>query len=162
MNSARELVEQYGKKILESEDFRRGYGQVHHGNTSVAQHSLDVAQAAVLLCRKFQERGYQPDERTVVIGALCHDLGILGRHEKYSNFVECCFRHPLDSVKTARKIFPDLDDKTAKAISRHMFPMTILPPTSLEGAIVSLADKYVSIKSLSHQKTRSGITDISV
>ena len=152
----------HGKEILESEAFQRAYGQTHHHSTSVALHSLEVAQCAAELCGKLRRIGLHPDERTVVIGALCHDLGILGRHEKYNNFLQCCFRHPIDSVLAAKSILPDLDDKTAKVISRHMFPATILPPTSLEGLIVSLADKYASIKYLNNQKTKSKLTDISV
>ena len=85
----------------------------------------------------------------VVKGALCHDLGILGRYEKYKSNKECSRRHPADSVEIARKLVEDLPEKSADIIERHMWPAGhSKAPNSLECVIVSVADKYAAIKDL--------------
>ena len=32
------------------------------------------------------------------------------------------------------------------AIKRHMFPLTVIPPRYIEGWIITMADKYVSLE----------------
>ncbi len=131
----------YGKPILESEEFIAAFSQTHHIVLTVGEHLLHVTLYSLHLSYAFLERGYKVNLRDVVRAGLCHDLGILGRYEKFSNNAVCCFNHPLDSVVIARKLLPDLSKKTAIAIARHMFPLTIIPPLSLTGYILIKSDK---------------------
>ena len=85
----------------------------------------------------------------VIIGALCHDLGILGRDTKFENNKECSREHPGESVKVARELIPDLTEHSADIIERHMWPAgQSKAPNSLEGVIVSAADKYSAVKDI--------------
>ena len=50
-------------------------------------------------------------------------------------------------METARKLVGELSEKTENAISRHMWPFAgSKPPNSLEGAIVSMADKIATFE----------------
>lgn len=139
----------HGKKVLYSEEFVRAFHQKHHYRTSVAEHTLQVAAISVRLCRFLKRHGIAVDERAAVRGALMHDLGMVGRREKYKNDVECSQRHPIESAKVARRLYPDLDQKTVDIIERHMWPVKPYPlPTSVESIVVSLADKWGSITDL--------------
>ncbi len=141
-------LQRYGAKILTSGQFRKAGRQKHHLRASVAEHSVRVARASLKIAYALDNFGIRTDKRSLVIGSLCHDLGMLGRDEKYKNNAECCRRHPGDSVEESRKLVPDIDLKTQQIIERHMFPLNGRPPTSLEGAIVSAADKYASVQDL--------------
>ena len=62
---------------------------------------------------------------------------------------ECSRQHPLDSVEIARRLVEDLPEKSADIIERHMWPAGhSKAPNSLEGVIVSVADKYAAVKDL--------------
>ena len=45
-----------------------------------------------------------------------------------------------------------MNEKIKNSIERHMFPLTIIPPKYLEGWIVSMADKYVSLEVFKNPK----------
>ena len=56
-------------------------------------------------------------------------------------------QHPADSVEAARRLVGELPEKTEDAIARHMWPFAgSKMPNSLEGAIVSAADKIASFE----------------
>ena len=135
----------YGGIILESEEMRRAFRQTHHVVSTVGDHTLRVAETSLAACYTLEKLGIKTDVKSVVQGALCHDLGILGREEKYSNNMECCRRHPADSVEVARKLTGSIPQKTADIIERHMWPFGGCKfPNSLEGVVVSVSDKAAS------------------
>ena len=141
-------LEQYGGEILRSPLFARAMGQTHHLRASLGQHLLRVTRAGLFLSYALEKVGISSDREKIVIGGLCHDLGMVGRHEKYRNNRECSAKHPLDSVKVAEEFRPEIDEKTKRIIERHMFPLNRKAPDSVEGVIVVLADKYASVKDL--------------
>ncbi len=136
----------YGGSILRSDEMRQAFQQKHHKLSTVGDHTLRVARASLRICYALRRLKLSPDLQTVVTAALCHDLGILGRAEKYKSSKECSRQHPLDSVETARKLMGELSDKTENTISRHMWPVAgSKPPDSLEAVIVSTADKIAAV-----------------
>ena len=140
-------LQRYGGKILRSEEMRRAFRQKHHNLSTVGEHTMRVALASLSLCYALRRLHIAADIPAVVTGSLCHDLGILGREEKYASKGECLRRHAADSVETARKLVGELPDKTADTISRHMWPFAgNKPPNSLEAAIVSTADKIATLE----------------
>lgn len=151
---ATEDVLKYGRDVVRTDIFREAMTQTHHRKTTVADHSASVANMALRMCRRMETYDIHADEKMVVLASLTHDLGIVGRYEKYSNDLVTYFRHPSDSAKIATELLPGMNKKFYKTISRHMFPLTILPPTSLEGLIVSAADKCVSFKELFRRMDR--------
>ena len=137
----------YGGKILNSEEMQRAFTQKHHTLSSVGAHTMRVAMTSLAICYALKKLHIKTDISSVVTGSLCHDLGILGRNEKYHSSGECSRQHPLDSVEIANKLTGGLSDKEADIIARHMWPVgKSKPPNSLEGAIVSAADKVAAVE----------------
>lgn len=142
-------VERYGSDILESGEMQEAYDQTHHLWSTVGEHTLRVTLSSVMLCYALNKLKIKANVPAVIIGALCHDLGILGRKEKYSSDKEAVREHPTDSVRVAKEIVDDLPEKTADIIERHMWPAgNSKAPNSIEGIVVSVADKYVAVKDL--------------
>lgn len=137
-----------GGDILESREFNAAMKQKHHLRASVGMHSIRVTQTSLRIANVLEKFGLEPDRQSLVTAGLCHDLGMLGRGSKFATTSEQNRQHPLDSADSARKLRPDMDDKTKESIERHMFPLTPRPPRSLEGVILNIADKYVSVKDL--------------
>ncbi len=131
----------YGREIVESDEFKASFSQTHHHVLTVGEHTLHVAIYALELSYDLIHRGYDVNIRDVVLATLCHDLGILGRYEKFANDVVCCYLHPIHSAIIAKRLVPDISPNAIKAIARHMFPATIIPPFSLTGYILIRADK---------------------
>ena len=153
----------YGGKILNSEEMQRAFTQKHHTLSSVGAHTMRVAMTSLAICYALKKLHIKTDISSVVTGSLCHDLGILGRNEKYHSSGECSRQHPLDSVEIASKLTGGLSDKEADIIARHMWPVgKSKPPNSLEGAIVSAADKVAAVKDFveGYEKNRPGIKGV--
>ena len=144
----------YGREILQSDEMSRAFNQTHHARTTVGDHTMRVAKASLAICYTLDRIHIKTDIPAVVKGSLCHDLGILGRDNKYSSNRECSRQHPVDSAQIAHKLVKDLPDKTSDIIDRHMWPFGQCKfPNSLEGVIVSAADKYVAIRDFVHMKS---------
>ena len=142
-------MEKYGSEILNSEELKDAFGQTHHLWSTVGEHTLRVAASSIMICYALRKLNIPTNIPAVVVGSLCHDLGILGRDEKYSSKKECSKEHPRDSVDVARHLVPELTDESAEIIERHMWPAGgSKAPNTKEGMIVSIADKYVAVKDL--------------
>ncbi len=145
----RKDIEEYGKDILGSDEFTEAYEQTHHMWSTVGEHTMRVTATSVFICYALKKLHIPTNVPAVVIGALCHDLGILGRYEKYRDNKECHQEHPHESVKVARELVSELSDTSADIIERHMWPAGGgKAPNSMEGVIVSVADKYSAVKDL--------------
>lgn len=131
--------------IVSTPRFQKALEQTHHKGTTLGAHTLKVKRAAVRISRALDKVGIKTDPNIVTAASLLHDLGMVGRDERYRNNVECWRKHPGDSVETAKELIPDLDEKTARAIRSHMWPLSLHIPTSKEGWIVVAADKYASV-----------------
>lgn len=137
------IMLEYGRKVLLSDEFKRSFHQPHHLNRTVGDHTLGVTAEAVRLCFEW---GYEDEDtlKNVVTASLCHDLGILGRKEKYRNNAECLVRHPLDSVDEYIRITGERDERVIDSIKHHMFPLKPGLPKYKEGWILTFADKIAA------------------
>lgn len=156
-------LSRYGGRILHSAEMRQAFRQKHHTLSTVGEHTLRVARMSLSICYALRRLHISTDIPAVVTGSLCHDLGILGRSEKYSSVMECSRQHPVDSLKIARKLMGKVPKKTTDIISRHMWPVgRSKPPNSLEAVIVITADKISSVKDFveGYRKTRPGIRGV--
>lgn len=149
-------VNSMGRDILDSEEFARALEQTHHDKTTVGNHSMEVACIALSLSRRLRALHISVNEKAVVRGALCHDLGILGRYDKYSNNFVSLQKHPGDSVVTAAKLLGELTKVEKDIIAHHMWPVTLVPPRHKEAILVNVADKISSIREVirSEEKNR--------
>ena len=142
-------LETYGKEVLESEEMKQAFEQTHHLWSTVGEHTMRVTVTSILICYVLKKLGIKVKLPIVVVGALCHDLGMLGRAEKYESDKEFHREHPKESVIVAQEILEDLPEEVKDIIERHMWPMgESKAPNSIEGVIVSVADKYNAVKDL--------------
>lgn len=141
-------LKRYGKDVLNSKEMEQAFDQTHHLWSTVGEHTLRVATSSLLICYVLKKFHIRVNIPAIVVGSLCHDLGILGRDEKYSSGKECGIKHPKDSAIVADELVEGLSTKTRDIIERHMWPFGGKVPNSKEGVIVSISDKYNSVKDL--------------
>lgn len=139
--------------ILRNSEFQRRRKFLHHQD-SVYEHSLRVAWVSYCMAKKIQK--YRSiNIQNVVISALLHDFYTTPWREYKTPILwkKHGFVHGKIASENAYQIFPNLmNGKIKNSIERHMFPLTIIPPKYLEGWIVSMADKYVSLEVFKKQK----------
>lgn len=151
LHNVKDILFMYGADVIETPEFQDAFYQIHHVRTTVAVHSVNVAVISIVLCILLSRIHVRTNMKDVVRAALCHDLGIMGRHQKYRNNFECSQQHPVDSVEVAKKILDGYDDKTLNMIETHMWPVRPGRPRSVEGVIITLADKYAAVMEGTHR-----------
>lgn len=145
----RKDLELYGGDVLRSEEMEQAFDQTHHQWSTVGEHTLRVAMSSVMICYALRKLNIKVSIPAVVIGSLCHDLGILGRREKFASDRDSVREHPKESVTVARGLIDDMPEKTEDIIERHMWPLgESKAPNSVEGIVVSVADKYSAVKDI--------------
>ncbi|MCR5587075.1 MAG: HD domain-containing protein [Lachnospiraceae bacterium] len=154
-------VNRLGASILETEEFQRAYDEIHHKATSVASHSMDVACTGVRICRILNKFNVKVNREDMVKSALCHDLGMLERNDRYATTKECHRLHPEESAKLAEVLISDYNENIDDAIRNHMWPMAGSRPKSREGKVITVADKYCAFKDVRHIVRTYGINIIS-
>jgi uncharacterized protein len=140
---AQETVKLVGAKIMASRQFQEADLQTHHHVTTVARHSFRVACICFCICHfLYVVFKIRTNWQLLIVCALLHDLGIIGRHYKYASNSECYTKHPVDSVDIADSLLGGLDDTARDIIGNHMWPVTPTRPRTIEGFIITVADKY--------------------
>lgn len=129
------------KDILESDGFRQMDNYIQHGDTTTLKHCVAVSYVTYRICRK-----YHLDYRTGARAGLLHDMFLYDWHTHRRETGERFhgFRHPAVALKNAKKYFT-LTEKEADIIIKHMWPLTIVPPKTVEGFVVAYADKYCTL-----------------
>lgn len=136
------LIRENGSDILQSDNFIKSKDYIQHGTMSVNSHSLNVAKYSIALSQKL---GIQCNQKDLVRGALLHDYFLYDWHDvKRENYSPLHgFFHPGIALKNAEKEYK-LTPKQKDIISKHMWPLTVVPPRCKEAWIVTAADKYCS------------------
>jgi len=109
-----------------------------HGTTSVYAHSVGVACCSLAIARYLHLR---VREREMIRGALLHDYFLYDWHDPSNGHRLHGFTHPSSACRNAERDYR-ISAVERNIIRRHMFPMTVVPPTCREAWIVCLADKY--------------------
>jgi len=133
--------------ILRNSEFQRRRTFLHHQD-SVYDHSLRVAYVAYRIA-KMVSKYKKVNIKNVVISALLHDFYLTPWREYKESFFfkKHGFVHGKIAALNSYYFFPKLmNERIENAIKRHMFPLTIIPPKYIEGWIVTMADKYVSLE----------------
>ena len=144
-NTVQNEIRRYGAPILKSEAFRRAASETHHLHGAVSEHTLAVCSASVRIARLLKKVGIRVNEKDLVEASLCHDLGMIGRDEKYESRTAAWKGHPAESVKAAKELVPDLSKNAESLILSHMWPVSGPPPCSREAVILNIADKAGSL-----------------
>lgn len=135
----------HGEVILRSDAFRQAASQTHHLRGTVLDHTLNVCIVSMWLCRQLKDKGKDVNEKDLVQAALCHDLGMLDRENKYKDRINSWREHPKESARIARELVPDLSVEAEQMILSHMWPVAGSPPRSKEAKLLCMADKYASM-----------------
>lgn len=160
---------QIAEPILRNSEFQRRRTFLHHQD-SVYDHSLRVAWYSYKIA-KFIQKYRKVNIQNVVIGALLHDFYLQPWRENKNPILwkKHGFTHGKIASINSYQFFPNLmNGRIENSISRHMFPLTIVPPKYIEGWIITTADKYVSLEifknplALSRYVTRVDLSKIQI
>lgn len=123
-----------------------------HLDINRLQHITSVAYLSYKICKHF---GW--DFRSAAKSAVMHDLfyydwrdGTDGKWHRLHGY-----KHPYYAAMNAKELYPDITKKELEIISHHMWPLTIAPPTTKEGLIVCLADKYCATRELFYSLSKN-------
>jgi uncharacterized protein len=139
------LIHEEIRRLNQVPRFRRTHCFVQHGGISVFDHSVSVAR---LGCRIAERLHFRVDYASLVRGALLHDYFLYDWHDKAPWHRWHGFRHPYIAWKNAKADFR-LTRKESIIILRHMFPLTVIPPSCVEGWVVCVADKLCATEEIS-------------
>ena len=131
------------REIVRSEEFRAMKSYRHHIKSNIFDHSVKVA----YLCYRHHKRFHPKIPlRELVRGALLHDYYLYDWHDKRPSyrFVHG-FVHPKKAFQNALSHYPDLTRAERDMIRRHMFPLTVIPPTTQAGWLICFYDKIAAI-----------------
>ena len=128
----------------------KGYEQ--HLEIDRLQHMTSVSYLSFLICRRLKF-----DYRSAARAAIMHDMVFYDWrvpseywHRPHG------YLHPKFSTDNARILTGGkLTEKEAKIILKHMFPLTVTIPSSKEGLVVSLSDKYCAARELYYSLSKS-------
>ncbi len=137
-------IRKAGADILASANFLKTKEHIQHGTVTVNAHCINVAKHSLMLADKLKVR---TKRRELIRGALLHDYFLYDWHDKdhINPFKLHGFFHPGRALKNATRDF-ELTEREKDIIRKHMWPMTIIPPMCREAWIVTVADKWVSLK----------------
>lgn len=129
------------KKITTDEKYLKTKNFIQHGNVSVFDHSIYVAETSLKISKMLH---IKVDKEVMIKTALLHDYFLYDWHDKNHPKMHG-FRHATIAAENAKRDF-GLTDKEYKAIRSHMFPLNLRIPTSREAFILTLADKYCAAR----------------
>lgn len=137
------LLKEHAEDILESKNFKGTRAHIQHGSMTVHNHCMDVARYSLLINKKL---GVGCNKHDLIRGALLHDYFLYDWHDKayLANRQRLHgFHHPMTALKNAEKEY-SLNDTQREIIKKHMWPLSVIPPTCREAWVVTAADKYCS------------------
>lgn len=125
-----------------------------HCQTSCYQHCLSVAYYNFCICKFFDL-----DAVSAARGGMLHDLFLYDwhHHSKRTGDHFHAMTHPWTAYHNANKFF-DINPIEKEVITKHMWPVTFIPPRYLETYVICLTDKYCG--TLEIAKYYSGIWNV--
>lgn len=147
-------IEKSAPDILSSRNFLRTKEHIQHGNMTVNNHVMNVARYSLALSDKLHIRC---SRRELVRGALLHDYFLYDWHQPDEENPHKLhgFYHPGIALKNAVKEYK-LTNREKDIIRKHMWPLTVVPPSCREAWIVTTADKWCSLMETLHMHKGHG------
>lgn len=144
----RREIKEAGADILESSNFIRTKEFIQHGNMTVSSHCMNVAKYSIAISERL---GIRCNRKELIRGALLHDYFLYDWHHKdyVSPHKLHGFFHPGVALKNASEEYV-LTPRERDIIKKHMWPLTVVPPTCREAWIVTTADKWCSLMETVH------------
>ena len=111
-----------------------------HYETSCYEHCYSVAYYCYIICKK-----YNLDYKSATRAAMLHDLFLYDWRKRQNDRKGLhAFTHGKTACENASKLF-DLTEKEKDIIIKHMWPITLAFPKSIEGFILTFVDKYCAV-----------------
>ena len=122
--------------VLEMKNFKQHY------STTCYDHCYNVAYDCYKIAKKLNL-----DYVSLTRAAMLHDLFLYDWHIKGDRKGLHAFTHGKCACHNAEKLF-NLNDKEKDIIIKHMWPVTVIPPKSIEGFILTGVDKYCATEEI--------------
>ena len=110
-----------------------------HFGTTRFDHCYSVAYYSYSICKKLHL-----DYKSATRAGMLHDLFLYDWRDAISHFRFHALQHGKTACENACSLF-NLSKKEQDMITRHMWPVTLAFPTSIEGFILTFIDKYCAI-----------------
>lgn len=111
-----------------------------HYETTCFDHCYMVSYYCYLICKK-----YKLDYKSAARAGMIHDLFLYDwRVRQPERKGLHAFTHGKVACENACKLF-DLNEKEKDMIIKHMWPVTVNMPKSMEGFILTFVDKYCAM-----------------
>lgn len=129
------------KELIENETVQEMKKYRQHYETSCFEHCYIAAYYCYLICKKFNL-----DYKSATRAAMLHDLFLYDWRKKQPDRKGLhAFTHGKIACDNACKLF-NLSDLEKDIIIKHMWPVTVAFPKSIEGFILTFVDKYCAIQ----------------
>lgn len=143
------LLQQYGSAILNDPRFLALKDHVQHLNSNTYDHCVAVTMRAIEIARDLK---IKVNPSSLVRGSLLHDYFLYDCHGPERPFFHLT-THGAKAAKNAMRDF-GINPIEADMIANHMWPIDPIHfPLCVEGWILTLADKRVSIKERFQKKS---------
>lgn len=129
------------RDILGHSDFSRLKDISNHGSTNLYEHSINVSIRSMRIARKLGL-----DFKAASRSGLLHDFYLYDWRKGEGPGLHG-LRHGRISLLESQKRF-ELTRKEKNIILHHMWPLTPIPPSSLEGLVVSIVDKICAVEEI--------------
>ena len=128
------------KDIVENDTVQQMRNFRQHYDTSCFEHCYKVALISYIICKKLNL-----DYISAARAGMLHDLFLYDWriHEPGRKRFHA-FHHPRIALNNSLKIF-SLNKKEQDIILKHMWPITVIPPKSMEAFIITFVDKYCAL-----------------
>lgn len=129
------------EELLSQPSLKQMHAYIQHGDISTLTHSILVAYYSYAMNCHLH---LHSDEKSLITGALLHDYFLYDWHEKEKWHKWHGFRHANFAYHNALRDF-EINEKEAEIIRKHMWPLTIIPPTCREAWLVNAVDTFSSV-----------------
>ena len=133
------------RDILHTEEFRRMKRYRHHKNSTLYDHSVKVA----FLCYKYHKKHPRMAKRIsleeLTRAAILHDYYLYDLHGSGEKHKRHWVAHPKTALANALSKYPSLTGAQQDMIKNHMFPLTLTPPKTEAGWLISVCDKIAAV-----------------
>lgn len=113
-----------------------------HCNTNCFVHCYEASFHCYKICKLL---GF--DYVSAVRGAMLHDLFLYDWRKPCPENSWHAFTHGKKAYENAVKIF-ELNEIEKDMIINHMWPLSIIPPKTKEGWVLTFVDKYCALKEI--------------
>lgn len=128
------------KPLIENPTVQQMKNYRQHYETSCFDHCYIASYYCFLICKK-----YNLDYKSATRAAMLHDLFLYDWRKKQPDRKGFhAFTHGKTACENACKLFV-LNKKEKDIIIKHMWPVTIAFPRSLEAFILTFVDKYCAL-----------------